>query len=265
MDIVLIDDEQESIDLLEKKILELDIYQLIIAGKFTNLDAAENFIKNNKVDLIFLDIIFQNESENINEAGFLFLDRFKNSDIKFNVVFVSGNGTDENKARAVNLAGFGLIVKPIVTSYVANAIIKILYRMLDEKEKFIENTSAIFENALLNSKNQNQLENKISITIRKTPEGQILEGNQTIFIKINDILYFESINKKINIVTIDEKYCTSVGTLISYKKKLELYDFVENGKSFLVNSNNVKKYDKDSIYFSDGKVIINTNTNFTIK
>ncbi len=249
MNIVIIDDQPNHIDLIAESIKELNISELEVIGKFNYLNEAAEFILNNSIDLIFLDISFENEESNVNEAGFLFLKRFKKID--FSVVFVTGNGNEENKVKAAKLAACDFIEKPTSRHLIAAAIIKMLLRKQNEKELFPQNNAILYETMLHNMVNITTKKQRISITVRKDENGNDLESEVIIPIKISDIVFIKttSVSNKFRteiLLNTNISHITTK-TIADYKKILDTDCFINNGSSIYINMEYILKCDSDHI------------------
>ncbi|SFR81947.1 LytR/AlgR family response regulator transcription factor [Anaeromicropila populeti] len=96
-----------------------------------------------------------------------------------------------------------------------------------------------------------------------TAQRLINKGNQlfeyqfkhaTYKVPVKNILYFESENRKINIITTDEVY-SFYGTIDSVYKMVRQYNFLEIHKSYLVNYNYIIKFEYRQVTLSNKKVL----------
>lgn len=73
-------------------------------------------------------------------------------------------------------------------------------------------------------------------------------------VPIKDILYFESENRKINIITTDEVY-SFYGTIDEVFKKVKQYNFLDIHKSYLVNYNYIVKFEYRQVTLSNKRIL----------
>lgn len=73
-------------------------------------------------------------------------------------------------------------------------------------------------------------------------------------VPIKDILYFESENRKINIITADEVY-SFYGTIDEVFKKVKQYNFLDIHKSYLVNYNYIVKFEYRQVTLSNKRIL----------
>ena len=102
----------------------------------------------------------------------------------------------------------------------------------------------------------NELDEIISYSNNDKEEGLLLfDTNEGIIrIKPSDIYYFEYLDRKVKIKTINKTY-TIKDKITNVAKKMESYDFVMPHKSFTVNLYYVKSIKAYDIYIMDGSVI----------
>lgn len=79
-------------------------------------------------------------------------------------------------------------------------------------------------------------------------------GHTVCKIPLKDILYFESVNRKINIITTSRKDIF-YGTLNNIYKELQSYHFINIHKSFLVNYNHIVKFEYKQVTMSDDRIL----------
>lgn len=102
----------------------------------------------------------------------------------------------------------------------------------------------------------NELDEIISYSNNDKEEELLLfDTNEGIIrIKPSDIYYFEYLDRKVKIKTINKTY-TIKDKITNVAKKMESYDFVMPHKSFTVNLYYVKSIKAYDIYIMDGSVI----------
>ena len=79
-------------------------------------------------------------------------------------------------------------------------------------------------------------------------------GHAVCKIPLKDILYFESVNRKINIIT-GSKKDIFYGILNNIYRELQPYNFIYIHKSFLVNYNHIVRFEYKQVTMSDNRVL----------
>lgn len=79
-------------------------------------------------------------------------------------------------------------------------------------------------------------------------------GHAVCKIPLKDILYFESVNRKINIITASKKDIF-YGVLNNIYKELQPYNFIYIHKSFLVNYNHIVRFEYKQVTMSDNRIL----------
>ena len=79
-------------------------------------------------------------------------------------------------------------------------------------------------------------------------------GKKTHRINEQSIIYFQSVGKKINMVTIDGKK-VFYGKLSEVNERLHANSFCEVHKSYIVNMRYISEYDKEQIVMTNGEII----------
>ena len=120
---ILVDDEYDGRVVLEHHISKhCDNVKLI--HSFSNSEDAIAFLKNNKIDLLFLDINMPNKN------GFDLLDEIKNHDFK--IIFVTAY--DQYAIKAIKYAAFDYLLKPIDPEELKEAIEKLKNKRSDAEQ-----------------------------------------------------------------------------------------------------------------------------------
>ncbi len=171
----------------------------------------------NDYNVIFMDIDL-GEDNGVNIIEQL---RCNNKNMS-HVIFITSYS--EYKQYVLSLHTFDYIVKPFSKSKVEH--------VLDELSQWI-------------SKEKNEKSSTISL---KTTEGLVI-------LDIDDILFFEYVNRKIDIITKHKKYAM-YGSIKDLLIKLEPYDFVSPHAAYIVNFQHIHLLGKDcTIVMSNMKVI----------
>ncbi len=222
---ILVDDEKNAREILRNYLTKY-CQNITIVGEAENINDALKLIEKQSIDLVFLDV------EMPYGNAFDFIDQLKNLD--FEIVFVTAY--DHYAIDALNNHAAFYLTKPISI----DNLIKAVDYVTDIKEK------------------ENALQNKVLIPKIKSVTGKIsiptqngfevLEMQSIIYAKADDnytLLFLENNTKKLVSKTL--KY---------FEDALSDNGFARIHKSYLVNVNCIRKYNKGkggTIELSNGK------------
>lgn len=198
---VLVDDEPLSIKVLQNYFTNFSDFEII--GTFNNALEALDFINNNNIDAIFLDINMPMMT------GFELISLIEN---KTNIIITTA--FREFAAESYDLEVLDYLVKPIP-----------LPRFI----KCINKISAEF-----NLKNNIKIENH-----QIDPHIFIKVDKKMVKITIDEILFIEGMKEYIKVVTIDKTYITHK-SLTSLSEELPLDRFARIHKSYTIAIDKVK-------------------------
>ena len=212
---ILVDDEP-SARMLLRNLIEEHCPMLEVIDTADSVQNAVKLILNHKIDLVFLDI------EMPNENGFALFEYFKQP--TFETIFTTAYSDYALKAFEVSAVDY--ILKPISVNKLIMASEKV-YQM-NLKQQLVQRVETLKENMTVS-----QLQ-KIALPL----------SDGLVFIKIEDILYFEADGSYTNVITKDQKILIS--------KKLKDFDdllnedkrFYRVHRSYLINIQHIKKYNK---------------------
>ncbi len=210
---IAVDDEPKALDVLSihaSKAPEIDLVRT-----FTNPKDALAFLKDNFVDLIFLDINMPGIS------GLQFVERLQS---KPHIIFTTAYS--EYAIDSYNFEAVDYLLKPIEFDRFYKAIIKI--------KKQIQ----------LNSLQQDSLLSKFIF---------VKDGYKQIKICIKDILYIQSEGNYLNIVSNNEKVLVRM-TFQSLMEKLPTNLFFRVHLSYVVNFSHIQKIEDNHIFIQDTKI-----------
>ena len=199
---LIVDDEIMAIDLLENYLLRVQGFSVV--NKFSNPLKALDYLKTNKVDILFLDI----EMPQIN--GLHFIERLN---FKPLVIFTAAHSNFA--AHAFDLNALDYLVKPY------------------SFDRFLKTISKINATFLLNIENQ---ENSI----------QIKQKNNWIKVNHNDIIYIEGWKEYVRFHCNTQVY-TYLISMSELEETLPNTFFLRVHKSFIINLNFVKSFNKETI------------------
>ena len=212
---VIIDDEIAAVETL---IWELDNFndQIKIVGSFTHLQDASEFLKNNMIDALFLDV----EMPEMN--GFEFLENF--TDRKFAVIITTAYS--HYAFPAIKKQCLDILTKPTASDALKETIKKI------EEYKKNNHLISYVEDALL--KNETQEEKKIVLN----HEGKVL------FLHPNEIIYCES-QGNYSTIFLEENKKIFLTQQLKYVEEKLTDDFYRIHNSYIVNLNKIQQFIKN--------------------
>lgn len=226
---IIVDDEDKAIKSLSWELSNFND-EVEILSTFTNPHRALEFIDNNKIDCLFLDI------EMPTMDGFQFIEKLPKKD--FAIVITTAY--NEYAIKALKQEAIDYLLKPVDTDDLEQSLKKIT--------KFAKrvsdvDTSEKFEKILF-SFNQRLEEKKIVINA----DGRLL------FLKAEEILCVESDGNYSSIHTVDGKKIVVTKKLKEVNSILPGKQFFRIHNSYIINLDKVKEY-----YKTDGYVILEKN------
>jgi len=126
---LLVDDEILNLKNLEI-ILTDNFPEIEIIGTFQNVASAKEFISNNSIDLLFLDILMPIDD------GFELLANFPKPE--FEVIFVTAH--EEYAIKAIKIGAIDYILKPIIIDEVRIAVAKVYEKVKQKNPLKIKST-----------------------------------------------------------------------------------------------------------------------------
>lgn len=225
---IIVEDEETSRDIL-KNYLQKYCPNVNILGEAANVDEALVLIRNNDLDLVFLDVEmpYGNAFDLLEKVG----------DINFETIFVTAY--NHYAIEALNAHASYYLMKPI---------------SIDELIKAVDYVTEV-------RIKEDALQDEILVPKTKTVNGKItipqLDGFE--IINTSDILYCKADNNYTEIYLNNNKKKLVSKTLKYFEDALTDASFARVHKSYLVNVNEVVKYVKGkggSLVLSNGKQII---------
>lgn len=221
---VIIDDEAKAIDLLHERIKIL-FPNIQIVGLFTEWKKALEVLRTTHIDLVFMDISMPEKS------GIDFLKLFP--EMPFQVIFVTAHS--EYAMDAIKISAVGYVLKPIDDYELSFAVNKAI-----DKIKGVNQTNKPFIPEIMKSGSM-----KIGIPNLKGID----------YLNINEILYFESVNKYTKVVTNTYSIVSSYN-LAEFKKLVDEDTFFQVHRSYIVNMNTIKRYETSGVIVMDDNMQI---------
>lgn len=212
---IAVDDEPKALDVISihaSKAPEIDLVRT-----FTNPKDALAFLKDNFVDLIFLDINMPGIS------GLQFVEKLQSRPY---IIFTTAYS--EYAIDSYNFEAVDYLLKPI------------------EFDRFYKAVNKVKKQIQLNSLQQDSLLSKYIF---------VKDGYKQIKICIEDILYVQSEGNYLNIVSINEKVLVRM-TFQNLMEKLPANLFFRVHLSYVVNFSHIQKIEDNQIFIQDTKIPI---------
>jgi two-component system, LytTR family, response regulator len=225
---IIIDDEAHARETL-LNILTQHCPQIQITAQAQNVKDAVKLINQHHIQLVFLDI------EMPNENGFALFDYFDKP--TFTTIFCTAYS--DYACKAFEVSAIDYVLKPVSSSKIVAAVNK-----------------AITTNNLQNKQTVCALKENLSLNQLQKIALPLADG--LVFIKIDDIYYFEAEGSYCNVITATE-------TLMVCKKIKDFHElfaqdarFFRVHRSYLVNIQQLKTYSKKeglNLYFGNNKCV----------
>lgn len=225
---IIVDDESLSISVIEEYLKSFSTIEII--DKCTQSELAIEVIKNQKPDVLFLDI----QMPKFN--GFEVIESVLSVYNPY-VVFITAY--DNYAIQAFETNAIGYILKPI------------------DEQKFKHTIQkAITQIQLHNFQNLKQLlSNFQNINNEFLKRILIKEPNRFFYIPVEEIYYFEAAGDYVNVITADKKYLIN-HSLSALESSLSPSEFARIHRSTIVNSNLIKEFKP---YFNGEYIIVLKN------
>ncbi|MBW3520436.1 LytTR family DNA-binding domain-containing protein [Flavobacterium sp. NKUCC04_CG] len=216
---IIIDDE--PIARAGLKLLIEEISTLEVVAKFANAHAAIDFLINNKVDLIFVDI------EMPGLSGLEFVEK-----INHNTLTIFTTAYSQYAIKSYELQAIDYLLKPIHKERLLQAI---------EKAQTYLN----YQNSATLPTAENEGENYIFIKSERK------------FFKVlhSDIHYIEGLKDYCIVHTSQQKLITAMN-LKSISQKMKSNDFIRVSKSYVINMQHITSFDKHNVYMNTKEIPI---------
>jgi len=224
---IVVEDEETSRDIL-KNYLSKYCPKVDVVGEASNVDEALILIRNNELDLVFLDVEmpYGNAFDLLDKVG----------DRTFETVFVTAY--DHYAIDALNAHASYYLLKPIDIDKLIAAVDYVTE--IKQREEQLQNT-------VLKPKQQTVV-GKLTIPVQNGFE----------VLQIEDILYCQA-DDNYTVIYFKEKKKLVSKTLKYFEDALNESGFTRVHKSFLVNVNHITQYHKGkggSVVLSNGKEIM---------
>jgi len=216
---IIIDDEAKSRKLLQN-LLNSYCENVEVVGEADSVQTGLAIIKQQSPDLIFLDIILQNED------GF---DLLKQIDtIDFEIIFTTAH--NEYAIKAIRVSALDYLLKPLNIDELIQAVEKVKEKMDSESADKINEPLVNF---IENQKSLNKSVHKIGLPT--------LTGLD--FIQMEDIIFCRAEGNYTHI-TLKNKDIVVTRTLKEFEELLSEYNFLRIHRSYLINLDHILKYNR---------------------
>ncbi len=229
MNCIAVDDELLALKKIQRFAEKIDYLNLL--GTFDNALSTFSFLRENKVDLIFLDIQMDEFT------GIQLLETLKDPPY-----VILTTAYDEYALKAYELDVIDYLLKPIPFERFIKAVEKVYARFLKDQ----------------NLKTQSQPVYTDTEHVSQPDYIFIKSGNKTVKVYFNKILYIEGQRDYLQIHTEDNK----IMTLLNFKKMQELLDphkFIRVHKSYVIAIDKIDYIENNAIKIKD-KLIPVSNT-----
>jgi two-component system LytT family response regulator len=227
MKAILVDDEPDGIRTL-KKMLESHCPNVEVAATCSNAASAKQELERIRPDVVFLDIQMPGKS------GLDLLTEIPEKD--FEVIFVTAH--NEYMLQALQYSAADYLLKPVDEDRLIEAVQRVETRIQAEKKEWTE--------TLMHNLNKAGSPSEMRLCL-PTLKGFIV-------VKLDDIIYCEA-ERSYTIFHLDGKRTVTVSkSLIEYDNLLQETQFFRIHKSFLVNLNHIKEYQR-----GEGGLVIMTD------
>lgn len=218
MNCIIIDDEPLARS--EMRSLVTEISSIDILGEFSNAPSALEFLKDNDVDLIFLDI------EMPVVTGLEFAEMLPKKSL---IIFTTAYS--QYALKSYELEAVDYLLKPIDPQRLEKAIDKaILYTELLSKDT-VKNTVE-----------------------SNTADFLFIKAERRFYkISVSDIKFIEGLKDYVVIHTKQQKLITAMN-LKTIHQKISGENFIRVSKSYVVNMNYIDSFDNHNIYIEDSEI-----------
>lgn len=228
MNCIAVDDEILALKKIKRYAEKIDYLNLL--GTFDSALSTFSFLRENKVDLIFLDIQMDEFT------GIQFLETLK--DPPYIILTTAFN---EYALQAYELDVMDYLLKPIPFERFIKAVEKVYARYLKDQNQQIKSVT-----------------NEQGTSLPPKPEFTFIKsGSKTVKVYFDKILYIEGQRDYLQIHTEDSK----IMTLLNFKKMEELLDpqkFVRVHKSYIISVDKINYIESNTIKIGEKLIPVST-------
>lgn len=218
MNCIIVDDEPLARE--EMQALIKDVSNIEILGKFSNALTALNFLKENKVDLVFLDI----EMPKVTGLDFA-------TQLPEQTLTIFTTAYPQYALKSYELDAIDYLLKPVEKKRLEKAI----------------NKAQVYRKLLSDTTEKSTIE-------ANTGDFLLIKSDRR-FHKINfsNIIYIEGLKDYVVIYAGNQKLITAMN-LKTIHQKLPQHLFLRVSKSYVVNINHINSFDHHNVYIGDSEV-----------
>jgi two-component system LytT family response regulator len=228
MKCIIIEDEPQAVNTL-KYMLRDYFPEVNVIKEFDKVSEAVNFIGENPVNFIFLDVQLNGE------LGLDIVKYLKKDELNFDIIFTTAYS--EYAIEAFSLAAIDYLLKPINPERFKEAVKRVFQKQKIEFEQV----------KVLNELSQNQNYEKL---ILKNNDG-------THLIDTKEIIYLKASNSYTEFYLTNQKIVVVSKSIKEYELLLNLKIFFKTHRSFIINTSFISSYHKGNltIMLKDGTEI----------
>jgi DNA-binding LytR/AlgR family response regulator len=230
MNCIAVDDEVLALKKIRRYAEKIDYLNLM--GTFDNALSTFSFLRENKIDLIFLDIQMDEFT------GIQLLETLKDPPY-----VILTTAFDEYALKAYELDVMDYLLKPIPFERFVKAVEKVYARFLKDSQ--------------LQTRPQLRVENT-TVQPEKADYTFVKSGNKTVKMYFNKILYIEGMRDYLQIHTEDAK----IMTLLNFKTIQDLLDpqkFIRVHKSYIVAIDKIDYIENNAIKIKDKLIPVSSS------
>ena len=221
---IAVDDEPRALEIIDNFISKIDFLDLV--DKFRSPVDAIDFLLQNEIDLIFLDI---------NMPDITGTELVKILNQKPMIIFTTAYS--EYAIESYELDAIDYLLKPFEFDRFFKAVIKAKETL--KLSSGVENNQIVY---------LNPSDNKI----------QLKSGSETFHVKIDDIKYIEGLGNYVNVYLTEKKIATYI-SLKGFLEKLPKEGFTRIHKSYIISINHIKSFENHQVKLNDKTIPIGKN------
>lgn len=214
--VLIVEDEEISATIIENR---LEKYGYKVVGIMSKGEEAIDFVNENKVDIVLMDIMLSGDMNGIVAAKKII------NQNNIPVVFLTAYSDEATLQKVIETSTYGYIVKPYSERELRIVIEIALKRYKTEQKKAKPRV--------------NDLEGVIPIG-GGYKKISIWNNDEIVLIDPNDLIYLE-INNGVVILTTEKSCYSKRSTMLYWETKLAEYPFYRCHKNFMVNILKIKK------------------------
>jgi len=214
---VIIEDEPQAVLLIKNMIKQL-FPNICVIANFDKISTSVDFIKSEKPHFIFLDVQLNGE------IGIDIANYFSKNDFIFDIIFTTSHSI--YAIEAFNLSAIDYLLKPLNEARFIEAVNRVIKKQQISHEQL---------EVLHNSSHQQKID-KIVLSMNE----------KKIIVKVSDIIFLKADNVYTEFyLTNNTKYIVSK-PLKEYELLLSQNIFYKPHRSYIINTNAIKSYQKSS-------------------